>query len=196
MAHLTRDMMKEELKTRISKYMSYLLRHHPKDLKMDERGFVDLNQLLQKIRKRFPQADKSLIREIVEGSERRRFEIRNGKIRALYGHSIPIKIELKEDDEVKVLYHGTTSEAAKNILKTGLKPMKRTWVHLSPTIEIAKRIGLRRTPKPIILQIDAENARKNGIKFYKATDEVYLSRYIPPKYIKRIRSLNLNPQAS
>ena len=70
--------------------------------------------------------------------------------------------------------------------------MKRRWVHLSPTIEIARILGLRRTPNPVILEIDAEKARRNGIKFYKATNEVYLTSYIPPNYIKRI--IAQNPQ--
>ena len=95
--------MRERLKTRISKYMSYLLRHDPKDLKMDEHGFVDFNELLQKIKEKFPDADEPLIVEIVERSERR-FELRDGRIRALYGHSIPIKLGLKEDSSVKILY--------------------------------------------------------------------------------------------
>ena len=177
--------MSGELKRRVSKYMSYLLRHNPEELKMDERGYVSLSDLLEKLRKRFPQVDERLVREIVEKSERKRFEIRNGKIRALYGHSIPVNLDLKEDKRIRVLYHGTTPEAAEKILKTGLKPMKRRWAHLSPTIDIAIKVGMRRTGKPVILEIDAEKARRNGIKFYKATDQVYLTRYIPPKYIKR-----------
>ena len=95
-------------------------------------------------------------------------------------------MKLREDETVKVLYHGTTPEAAAEILKTGLKPMKRNWVHLSPTVEIARQVGLRRTSKPAILEIDAEKARKNGIKFYKATEQVYLCKQIPPRYIRRI----------
>mgnify|MGYP000179701506 CR=1 FL=1 len=174
--------------------MSYLLRHNPEDLKMDEQGFVNLHELIEKLRERYPQVNEKLIREIVEKSERRRFEIRGGKIRALYGHSIPIKLQLQEDKTVKVLYHGTSPEAAERILKTGLKPMKRKWVHLSPTIEIAKKIGLRKSSKPVILEIDVEEARKDGIKFYKATNEVYLCRYLPPKYIKR--KLRSNSESS
>ncbi|MCD6235405.1 MAG: RNA 2'-phosphotransferase [Thaumarchaeota archaeon] len=174
------------LKTVISKYMSYLLRHNPKGLRIREDGFVDLSALLEKLRERFPWVDEDLIREVVDRGERKRFEIKDGKIRALYGHSIPVELELEEDRSVKVLYHGTTPEAVSEILKTGLKPMKRRWVHLSPTVEIARRVGLRRTRRPVILEIDAERARKEGLKFYKATDEVYLSDYIPPKYIKRV----------
>ena len=176
--------MRERLKTRISKYMSYLLRHNPENLRIDEYGFVDFNELLQKIRGKFPNTNESLIMEIVERSDRRRFEIRDGKIRALYGHSLPIKIKLKEDLSIKILYHGTTREAAEKILKIGLKPMRRRWVHLSPTPEIAKRVGLRRTSRPVILKIDVEKARRDGVKFYKATEEVYLCNYISPKYIR------------
>ena len=179
------------LKTRISRYMSYLLRHNPEGLEMDEEGFVDIKQLLQKLKEKFPNINESIIRDIVEKSERKRFEIRDGRIRAIYGHSIPVKIRLKEDRKVKTLYHGTTPQAAEKILKTGIKPMKRRWVHLSPTIEIARIIGLRRTPNPVILEIDAEKARRNGVKFYKATNEVYLASYIPPNYIKRIIAQNL-----
>jgi len=175
-----------KLKTRISRYMSYLLRHNPENLQMDEEGFVSIERLLQKLKEKFPSIDKSLIYEIVEKSERKRFEIKGDKIRALYGHSIPLKMRLEEDREVKRLYHGTTPQAAKEILKTGIKPMKRRWVHLSPTIEIARTVALRRTQSPVILEIDVEKARKNGIKFYKATNEVYLTRYIPPRYIRRI----------
>ena len=177
--------MDGNLKVRVSKYMSYLLRHNPENLKMDSEGFVDLDELLAKLKEKFP-VNKQLILEIVERSERKRFEIRNGKIRALYGHSIPVMLKLKEDKTVKILYHGTTPEAAAEILKSGLKPMKRKWVHLSPTIEIARRIGMRRTSKPAILEIDVEKARRDGVKFYKATDQVYLCRQIPPRYIRRI----------
>ena len=177
--------MKNDLKVRVSKYMSYLLRHNPENLRMDEHGFVDLNELLAKLRERFS-INKEFIFEIVEKSDRKRFEIVDNKIRALYGHTIPVKLELEEDENVKILYHGTTSEAASKILKTGLKPMKRKWVHLSPTIEIATQIGLRRTDKPVILEIDVEAARKDGLKIYKATETVYLASHIPPKYIKRV----------
>lgn len=172
------------MRTRISRYLSYLLRHDPEDLRMDEYGFVSLEEVLSKLRKRFPQVTEKLIREIVEKSDRRRFEIKDGKIRALYGHSIRVKLDLKEDRWIKVLYHGTTGEAASRILRIGLKPMKRNWVHLSPSMEVAKLIGLRRTSKPVILEIDAEKARRGGVKFYKATDEIYLCKKVPPSFIR------------
>ncbi len=177
--------MDQDLKVKISKYMSYLLRHNPENLKMDEHGFVDLNEFLVKIKEHF-QIDDKLFLEIVEKSERRRFEIAGNRIRALYGHSIPVKLELEEDKLVEVLYHGTTPNAASKILKVGLKPEERKWVHFSPTIEIAREVGLRRSSNPIVLEINVEEARKNGVKFYKATDKVYLSSDVAPNYIRQV----------
>ena len=174
---------KEYLKTRVSRYMSYLLRHNPENLRMDAHGFVDLKELLNKVRQRFP-VDENFIREIVEKSDKKRFEIVGDKIRALYGHTIPVEIQLEEDKTVKKLYHGTTEDAASRILENGLKPMKRKWVHLSPTVKIAKEVGLRRTKEPVILEIDAEAARKDKIRFYKATEKVYLCKYVPPRHIR------------
>jgi len=171
------------LKAKASKYMSYLLRHNPENLEMDRHGFVFLSELLRRLNDRF-QIDEKVIVEIVERSERRRFEIIGNKIRASYGHTIPVELELDEDAFGKVFYHGTTPNAALKILKVGLKPMKRRWVHLSPTKEIATEVGLRRTENPVILEIDAEAARKNGVRIYKATDKVYLCHDLEPKYIK------------
>lgn len=171
------------MKTKVSRYMSYLLRHNPENLKMDRHGFVALDDLLEKLNERF-QIDRKLIFEIVEKSDRKRFEIVENKIRASYGHTIPVKLELEEDKIAKVFYHGTTPDAASKILKVGLKPMKRRWVHLSPTKEIATEVALRRTNNPVILKIDAEAARKEGLRFYKATDKVYLCRALSSRCIK------------
>lgn len=178
-----REHMEGDSKTKVSKYMSYLLRHNPENLKIDRHGFVFLDELLEKLNERF-HIDKKFVLEIVEKSDRKRFEIVENKIRAVYGHTIPVKVELEEDRTTRVFYHGTTPEAASRILKAGLKPMKRRWVHLSPTVEIAKEVGLRRTKNPVILEIDAEGARKNGLRFCKATDKVYVCDAILSRYVK------------
>jgi len=150
---------------------------------MDEYGFVDVNELLEKLHDRF-HIDRRFMVEIVEKSQRKRFEIIDNKIRALYGHTISVKSQLEEDTVVELLYHGTTPDAAFKILKEGLKPMKRRWVHLSPTMETAIEVGLRRTKRPVVLEIDAKSARENSLRFYKATDKVCVSGSISARYIR------------
>ena len=60
---------KEFLKTRVSRYMSYLLRHNPENLRIDAHGFVNLKELLNKVRQRFP-VNENFIREIVQKSDK------------------------------------------------------------------------------------------------------------------------------
>ena len=131
--------MKTPLKTAVSKYMSYLLRHNPENLKMDDEGFVGMSDLLKTLGKRYD-VDECFIRDVVEKSEGRRFQIVGDKIRAIYGHTISVGIKFPIDKKVRFLYHGTTKRSASMILKEGLKPMKRRWVHLSATPEIANDV--------------------------------------------------------
>jgi len=178
--------LKNDEKIRVSKYVSFLLRHNPEDLEMDGDGFVDLDELVSKVKRRYPTVDRNLLIKMVDESERKRFEIIENKIRALYGHTIPVHIHLKEDKQIARLYHGTTPQAARQILEKGLKPMRRRWVHLSPTDEIAREVGKRRTKSPVVLVIDASEARSSGIKYFRATDNVYVCKHVPAKYIKTI----------
>ncbi len=173
---------------RVSRFVSFVLRHDSLGLVMDGEGFVDLDELVSKVRESFPCVDSVFLRRLVEESERKRFEIVGNRIRALYGHSVPVYLRLEEDKAVEWLYHGTTAEAAKEILEEGLKPMKRLWVHLSPTKDIANQVGKRRTSNSVILVVNCIEARKAGLKFYKASDQVYLCKLVPTKYIRRLRA--------
>jgi putative RNA 2'-phosphotransferase len=58
------------------------------------------------------------------------------------------------------------------------------WVHLSPTIDIATQVGKRRTSNPVILVVNCKEARKAGMSFYKASDQVYLCKFVPAEYIR------------
>ena len=106
------------------------------------------------------------LEKVVEQSDKKRFELTNGKIRALYGHSIPAKIKKEEIIPPEILYHGTSRKAVEAILIEGLKPMKRQYVHLSYNPDIAYDVGKRKDDQPVILQINARNAYEDGVVFY------------------------------
>ena len=180
--------MERDLRVKVSKFVSYLLRHDPQGLMMDEEGFVDWDELIVKVKLSFSSVDGWFLRRMVEEGERKRFEIVGNRIRALYGHSVPVYLRFEEDGRVEWLYHGTTSEAAGEILEKGLQPMKRLWVHLSPTRDIATQVGKRRTSSPVILVVNCAEARKAGLKFYKASDQVYLCKFVPTEYIRKLHA--------
>ena len=166
----------------VSKCMSYYLRHHP-PVSISKDGFVLLNELVTLVQEKYT-VDEEFIISVVETDSKGRFQIQDRKIRAVYGHSYPVTIDLPLAD-IDILYHGTTEKAAQNILKEGLKPKGRQKVHLSPTPDIAIEVGRRRCKNPTILQIDAKNALKDNITIKKASNLVYVADFIPPRYIKK-----------
>ena len=124
------------------------------------------------------------LHDIIEQSEKKRFEIRNGKIKAFYGHSIPMKILKEEKMLPDLLYHGTARRFLESIKAKGLLPQSRQYVHLSKDIETAENVGRRHNGKPCILIIDATSAWNEGVKFYPGNEKVWLADAIPGRFIK------------
>ena len=185
-------MINQRSNTFISKKMSYCLRHNPAKygLKLDEYGFVDLQYFINAMNHMHhfqPKLNEMKIREIIHSSNKKRFEIKNGRICALYGHSVPGIIKRREAVPPKILYHGTAHRFLPSIQKEGLLPMGRQYVHLSADIPMAESVGKRRNDNPAILQVNASPAYKDGIQFYIGNEEVWLCDHVPVKYLKQIK---------
>ena len=172
----------------LSKEISYALRHAPweYELEMDENGWVFVQQLLDAFHKdeKWKNIDESDLHRIIKTSDKKRFEIQDGKIRAFYGHSIPMKILKEEKEPPDLLYHGTARRFLPSIKENGLLPQNRQYVHLSQDMETANTVGKRHDAKPCILLIDAKKAWNEGVKFYLGNEKVWLADIIPAKYIR------------
>ena len=174
---------------KLSKEVSYALRHAPweYELEMDDDGFVLIDQLLNSINES-KSYDRPITKEdlqyIINNSDKKRHEIIDDKIRALYGHTIDNKIKKEESIPPVVLYHGTANRFLNDILSKGLLPMNRQYVHLSVDKDTALLVGKRRDNTPVLLEIDAKKAHEDGIKFYIGNDKVWLCDFVPIKYIK------------
>ncbi|MEX2689168.1 MAG: RNA 2'-phosphotransferase [Candidatus Njordarchaeum guaymaensis] len=181
---------------RLSKFISLLLRHKPEILSLliDEDGFVKLRDLVRKIRKikGFRWVTESDIINLVKNDEKGRFELKtiNNElyIRAIYGHSAKLQVNIKYEEakpeEVSTLYHGTNSKVLPWILREGLKPMARKFVHLSKDLNDAIITAKRRKGKTVILEIKARDFLAAGGKIWKANERIYLAREIPPEFIR------------
>ncbi len=175
---------------RLSRFLAFALRHHPEeiDLELDARGAADVDALLEGIRRRpgLENVTRDQIEQLVRsGPGAARFTIEQGRIRARYGHSLEQPIQYKPADPPEILFHGTTPEAADDILAEGLTAGQRQRVHLSVDTPAAREVGRRRCPDPVILQVDTECASKAGVRFYRGGPAVWLSDAIPPECITR-----------
>ncbi len=179
-----------EKRERISKFLSGLLRHYPHNfgLKVDEYGWTNLRDVVRILKERYG-ISRNVLELIVKFDPKGRFEIKDGKIRAKYGHSIDVKVNWSECGEIpQKLYHGTSPNNVESIMMEGLKPMKRKEVHLSATVEDAIEVGRRHHPQPVVLVIDTEclrmfaDVRKKG--------KVYTTDYVPPNCITKILKIS------
>jgi putative RNA 2'-phosphotransferase len=173
---------------RLSKFLAVILRHRAGDfgLTLDQDGFTDLESVLIMIEKRYPgQYSAEDLLAVVQGHEhgKKRYEIRDGRIRALFGHSDVTPVTYPPVEPPEILYHGTTPEALESIRASGLKAMSSQYVHLGTSTERATRVAARHTGTPVILRIRAGNAHCAGIVFYSPESEHYLARTVPPKFI-------------
>ena len=169
---------------RVSRFLSFLLRHRPADypLQFDRQGYVSWDDLVAMVQDRFPEITVEEIRDIIEGSDKKRFELREGKARATYGHSFPVELGLESVEPPSPLYHGTARDLAETILQEGLKPRGRQYVHLSASVEEALVVGKRRDLSPTILLVDSRAAYASGILFY-SSGPLFLATEIPAKFL-------------
>ncbi len=174
----------------LSKEISFILRHAPFEceMKMDKEGWVSVDAFLNVLHRmeKWYNIYVEDLKMVIEESDKKRHELKDGKIRALYGHSVSTKIVKEIKTPPDILYHGTARRFLKSINKNGLLPQKRQYVHLAQDYETAKSVGMRHDDKPCILLIDATTAYNEGIRFYVGNTTIWLADSIPSKYITMI----------
>ena len=171
---------------RTSKFLSLVLRHQPDaaGITVDVHGWADVDALLRGMNAAGQHCDAEMLAEIVASDEKQRYSFNadHTKIRANQGHSFPVDLELAPVMPPEVLWHGTATRFLDSIMQTGLKPMSRQYVHLSPDAETAYKVGIRHG-KPVILRIEAQKMAAAGFVFYRAENGVWLTDAVPPEYI-------------
>lgn len=174
--------------SKVSKTLSYLLRHNPykANLDMDARGFVNINQLLKNMKKcKLGNITKEELEYIVNTDSKGRYQILDDNIRCVQGHSISgiepdLELLTKENCPDR-LWHGTSESNYKKICSSGrISKMSRNFVHLSEDPNTAKSVGLRHDKNNCtIICIRTEYLFKAGLKIYKSINGVYLVDSVP-----------------
>ncbi|QNK56486.1 RNA 2'-phosphotransferase [Paenibacillus sp. PAMC21692] len=177
-------MIDESAEKSLSKMITKLLRHAPEQFGVvldPVDGSCPLDILLEAVRAqpRWDWVKQEDIEQVVRHSDKQRFDIQDGRIRARYGHSHN-KVAYAPADPPSILYHGTNRKALPTIVKEGLKPMTRQYVHLSEGTHFATLAGSRRG-ELVMLEIDALIAKQSGVPFYYAGNEVWLADHVPPE---------------
>lgn len=175
--------------SRIGKYICLILRHKPEiiGIELDKNGWANIDELINGLKKKYPDFNREKLEYIVNTDNKQRYSLSDdkSKIRARQGHSIDVDVELKELTPPELLYHGTAERFLESIMKEGLVPKSRLYVHLSKDVETAEKVG-KRHGKPAVLKIETGKMAEDGFKFYLSENGVWLTKAVPPKYLSLI----------
>lgn len=170
----------------ISKFLSYVLRHAPDSigLSLDANGWAEVDELLARAGTAGRRIDPATLRAVVAQSDKQRFTVSEDgrRIRAAQGHSIAVDLDLEPSEPPQRLYHGTATHNLDAILAEGLRPGRRQHVHLSPDVETARKVGARHG-KPAVLAVDTAAMHRDGHRFLRADNGVWLTGSVPAGYL-------------
>lgn len=175
--------------TKISKFISLVLRHKPEaaGIRLDECGWADTYELIEAVKKKYPGFCWIILEQIVSMDEKCRYSFNEDKtmIRANQGHSIPVRLGLEAIEPPDYLYHGTAEKSVEAIEADGIRPMSRQYVHLSKDIETALGVGSRHG-KPVVYAVESSLMHKCGHKFYLSENGIWLAKYVPARFCWKV----------
>ena len=149
---------------RITRSLAYMLRHQPEefDLELNAYGYGELGDVVCALNERLGEPiEEQDVLDAIESGDRPRYEVKDGMIRALYGHSISIDPG-DPSDPPEELYLGVGSRDAERAAKQGLRGGRRTFLHLALTYDDARETGRRVAEEYAVITVFAQRAFEVG----------------------------------
>jgi putative RNA 2'-phosphotransferase len=176
---------------RTSKFLSLVLRHDPAaaGIELDQSGWASIDALLTGAALRGFRIEREELEAIVRKDQFKRFGVsEDGKrIRANFGHSVPVDLGLRPVSPPEVLYHGTMQQYLQAIMMSGLQRGEQQFVHLSEGLETAACFGMTEgSRRSIVLQVAAVRMEAAGKRFYRTGNGVWLTEAVPPEYLSLV----------
>lgn len=172
--------------TRISKFLSLVLRHQPETIgiTLSEDGWTNVDELIAAINRHGQDLDFETLEQVVESNDKKRFAFSDDgeMIRANQGHSVEVKLGYPPTPPPEILYHGTVARFLPGIREKGIQKGQRHHVHLSVSLEVANTVGKRRG-QPVILSIRAREMNAAGHEFHVSANGVWLTDFVPIQFI-------------
>jgi putative RNA 2'-phosphotransferase len=189
-------MSSDILRAQVSRLASLWLRHQPEKagLTLDDEGWADLSDLRAALLPHEIDISEELLAAWLKMDEKHRFEVAQGRVRARFGHSLPLQT-LHPGKPPAQLYCGIPLCYVASTLKEGLKPRKRQHVHLTPHKRVAREAASNRGNTAAVVSIDAHAAFEAGVAFYPRGEGVWLSEAIAPQFLSLVEQ-GAKPQAA
>lgn len=161
-----------------------MLRHQPEqfDLELNATGFADIGEVVRALNERLGEpVREDDLRKAVESGDRIRYEIQDDKIRALYGHSIPVEPG-DASKPPEMLFVAIAERDLERAKRFGLRGGRRRFLHLALSEDDARETGRRLAEQYTILEVRALDAWEEGINFYDRRS-LWLAEEVPTQLL-------------
>ncbi|MBT3357612.1 MAG: RNA 2'-phosphotransferase [Euryarchaeota archaeon] len=176
----------------LARRLALILRHAPEkfDLEMDINGWVDVKDIIRSFKKqnerRYHWLRPHHFRAVTQTDGKGRYEVRGNMIRATYGHTLDIELDLPTENIPASLFYPCDPKETDNLMEVGITPSGRSHVHLSGSIRTAAEAGHVHHSLPTILEIDTAQMVAAGETIWHAGVTVYLTESVDSEYINKI----------
>lgn len=167
----------------LSRLLSYVLGHRPDEFGLvpDPDGFVPFKQLLWALHEEpgWGYVRQGDIHEVLLRKGRSHFEVQDERIRAVDRRWETLK-EASSKEPPKILYVAVRRRAHAHVVEKGLTSEKS--IPLAADRALALRIGKRRDPRPVMLEILTAPAREEGVSF-TPFGRLYVTHEVPARFL-------------
>lgn len=177
----------------MARKLALVLRHAPEkfDLEMDINGWIDVRDIVRKFkdgRRRQHWLRPHHLSAISETDPKGRYEVRGNMMRATYGHTVEIELDLPSANIPDSLFYPCDPNESENLLEIGISPGDRSHVHLSATIRSAAEAGRFHHSDPTIIEVDTARMTASGETIWHAGVTVFLTDSVAGEFLSIVDS--------
>ncbi|MDO8943074.1 MAG: RNA 2'-phosphotransferase [Desulfobacterales bacterium] len=166
----------------LSKMLTYVLARRPDEFGLvpDADGYVKIKDLLKALHEDegLRYVTYSHLAEVILSVPEAPIEISENRIRARSRETLPPTTEAEALP--KVLFTAIRRRAYEVVLERGVQAADHARIVMTPSREVAERLGKRIDSEPVILTVLVQSCRNQGVTFEQAGAGLFLADLIPP----------------
>lgn len=164
-----------------AKISEYMLGRHPDEFGLvpDHEGYIKIKEFLQAVTETdgWRHIRKNYINEMMLVHPDPPVEVGETRIRAKDSSMLPKYIHC--ENPPKLLFICIKQKSYPSVLENGIHPSSHTKIICCKDPDMAKKIGRRRSPQPVLLTIHTQKMLDQGLSFLHAGDLLFLTDFVP-----------------
>ena len=165
----------------LDKLLTYVLGRRPDEFGLvpDAKGWIKIKELLKAVNEEdgWRHIRRAHINELLLSHPASEIEIEDNRIRAKsQDHLFAAR---PAENLPKLLYTCVRRRAYPAVQEKGLSVSEEDKIVLTADPDLARRIGKRRDPNPILLTVRVDQTIENGAVYQQVGEQMYLAEFIP-----------------